>query len=79
MAERRKGLAIFAENISIMLRKAIKEAMKAKGVSQVELASFLGISTPSMSNYLSGKRKISIENIEKALVYLGLEIVLKDK
>ena len=62
-----------------MLRKAIKEAMEAKGVSQVELASFLGISTHSMSNYLSGKRKISIENIEKALVYLGLEIVLKDK
>lgn len=79
MNETREGMAIFAENISIMLRKAIKEAMEAKGVSQVELASFLGISTPSMSNYLSGKRKISIENIEKALVYLGLEIVLKNK
>lgn len=78
-AKTRDRMTIFAENYTVMIRKAIKEAMEVRKVSQVELARELGISTPSMSYYLSGKRKISIEHVEKALDYLGLKIVLIDK
>lgn len=69
----------FAEKNRIMIRESIVDAMKARGITQVQLAEHLGISKSSVNNYLSGRRKISIENIEKALLYLGLEITLKNR
>ena len=66
-------------NNRIMIRTAIKNAMEAKGIRQQELADVLGVSKSSVSNYLAGRRKLKIENIEKALEFLGLEIVLKDR
>lgn len=69
----------FAENNRIMIREAILKAMEIRKVSQVDLAEHLGISKSSVNNYLSGRRKMSLENIEKALAFLRLEIVLKNK
>lgn len=69
----------FAENDRIMIREAILKAMEARNVSQVELAEHLGITKASVNNYLSGRRKMSLENIEKALSFLGLKIVLKNR
>lgn len=69
----------FAENTRIMIREAILKAMETRKVSQTELAEHLGMSRSSMNNYLAGRRKMSIENIEKALSFLGLKIVLKNK
>lgn len=69
----------FAENTRIMIREAIIKAMEIHKVSQVDLAEHLGISKSSVNNYLSGRRKMSLENIEKALAFLRLKIVLKDK
>lgn len=69
----------FAENDRIMIREAILKAMEVRNVSQVELAEHLGISKSSVNNYLSGRRKMSLENIEKALSFLGLKIVLKNR
>lgn len=69
----------FAENDRIMIREAILKAMEARKVSQVELAEHLGITKASVNNYLSGRRKMSLENIEKALSFLGLKIVLKNR
>lgn len=69
----------FAENNRIMIREAILKAMEIRKVSQVDLAEHLGISKSSVNNYLSGRRKMSLENIEKALAFLRLKIVLKNK
>lgn len=69
----------FAENNRTMIREAILNAMEIRKVSQVDLAEHLGISKSSVNNYLSGRRKMSLENIEKALAFLRLKIVLKDK
>lgn len=62
-----------------MIREAILKAMEEQNVSQVSLAEHLGIGRSSVSNYLSGKRKLSIENIEKAMKFLNLDIVLKNR
>lgn len=69
----------FAENNRTMIREAILNAMEIHKVSQVDLAEHLGISKSSVNNYLSGRRKMSLENIEKALAFLRLKIVLKNK
>ena len=69
----------FAENTRIMIREAILKAMETPKVSQTELAEHLGVSRSSMNNYLAGRRKMSLDNIEKALSFLGLKIVLKNK
>lgn len=62
-----------------MFRKAILEALKKRGVTQVELANHLGISKSPLNAFLKGKGKISMENIEKSFLFLEIEIVLKDK
>lgn len=72
-------MTTFAENRCIMIRESIAEAMKVRGVSQVELADHLGISKASVNNYLAGRRKMSVDNIEKAMMFLGLKISLKSK
>lgn len=62
-----------------MIREAILEALKKKGIKQVELANHLGISKSPLNAFLKGKGKISLENIEKSFLFLGIEIVLKNK
>lgn len=62
-----------------MIREAILEALKKKEINQAELARHLEINRSSLNQFLRGKGKISMENIEKSFSYLGLEIVLKDK
>lgn len=72
-------MTTFAEKPLHMIRESIAEAMKVRGVSQVELADHLGISKASVNNYLAGRRKMSVDNIEKAMMFLGLKISLKSK
>ena len=46
-----------------MIREAILEALKKRGIKQVELADHLGISKIPLNAFLKGKGKISIENL----------------
>lgn len=62
-----------------MVREAILDALKKKGIKQVELANYLEMNKSSLNEFLKGSGKISLENIEKSFLFLGLEIVLKDK
>lgn len=62
-----------------MIREAILEALEKKRIKQAELARHLEINRSSLNEFLKGNGKISMENIEKSLLFLGLEIVLKDK
>lgn len=62
-----------------MFREAILEALKKRGITQVELANYLGINKSPLNAFLKGKGKISMENIEKSFLFLGIDIVLKNK
>lgn len=43
------------------LRKAITEALKAKGMSQKEIAGLLKVTEPAISQYLNSKRATNVE------------------
>ena len=62
-----------------MIREAILEALQKKGIKQAELSRHLEINRSSLNEFLKGNGKISIGNIEKSFLFLGLEIVLKNK
>lgn len=62
-----------------MIREAILEALQKRGIKQAELARHLEINRSSLNEFLKGNGKISIGNIEKSFLFLGLEIVLKNK
>lgn len=55
-------------------RKAIKQAMEAKGINQKTLAEAVGSYQSHISAYLNGKRGFPSEKIEKAFDALGIEI-----
>ena len=55
-------------------RKAIKQSMAAKGISQKQLAEAVGSYQSHISAYLNGKRGFPSEKIEKAFDALGLEV-----
>lgn len=57
-----------------MIRNIIKKTMKENKVSQQQLSDHIGISKQAISQYLLGRDKLSIENIEKILSFLKLEI-----
>ena len=62
-----------------MFREAILEALKKRGITQVELANHLGENKTPLNAFLKGKGKISMENIEKSFLFLGIDIVLKNR
>lgn len=62
-----------------MIREIIIEALKKRGIKQIELARHLDINRSSLNEFLKGNGKISLENVEKSFLFLGIEIVLKDK
>lgn len=62
-----------------MIREVILEALKKRGIKQIELADHLGINKSPLNAFLRGKGKISMENIEKSFLFLGIDIILKNK
>ena len=62
-----------------MIREAILKALKNRGMKQAELARHLDINRSSLNAFLKGNGKISLANVEKSFLFLGIEIVLKDK
>ena len=56
-----------------LLGKRIKDARKAKGLTQDQLAKMLGIGTSNISYMETGKFAPSIENFEKLVEILGVE------
>ena len=62
-----------------MIREVISEALKKRGIKQIELADHLGINKSPLNAFLKGKGKISMENIEKSFLFLGIDIILKNK
>lgn len=59
-----------------MIRAKIKQAMRMRGVSGVELAKVVGISTSTLSSFLNGRSGMSVDKIDAALRYLKIELML---
>lgn len=57
----------------------ISQRRKARGLSQRELASKLGITQARMSEIESGRAGLSVERLIAIVVMLGLELVLRDE
>lgn len=64
--------------ILFMIREIIIEALKKRGIKQIELARHLDINRSSLNAFLKGNGKISLANVEKSFLFLGIEMVLKD-
>ena len=62
-----------------MIREIIIEALKKRGIKQIELARHLDINRSSLNAFLKGNGKISLANVENSFLFLGIEMVLKDR
>ena len=58
-------------------RKAVKEAMQTKGITQKTLAEAVGTYQSHISAYLNGERGLPHDKLEKAFDALGLEVKQK--
>jgi transcriptional regulator with XRE-family HTH domain len=57
----------------------IREARKAKGMTQDDLAQKLGVGKPTISKYETGDVNASLEMLDRIAKVLGLEIDLSFK
>lgn len=62
------------ENIKLLLGKKIKELRKAHKYTQEQLAEKIGIGTPNISYFETGKFAPSIETLQKLAQVFGSEI-----
>ena len=56
------------------IREIIKVEMQRRGVTQVELQEMTGILQHRISEYMTGKRDVNAETLQKILEALKLEI-----
>lgn len=61
------------ENIKLLLGKKIKELRKAHKYTQEQLAEKIGIGTPNISYFETGKFAPSIETLQKLAQVFGVE------
>lgn len=61
-------------NIKLLLGKRIKELRRKKGFTQEQLAEKIGIGTPNISYFETGKFTPAIETIQKIASALDVEI-----
>jgi len=56
----------------------IRQRRKAKGLSQQQLASKLGVTQARLSEIESGRAHLSLERLIAVAALLGLDVVLRD-
>lgn len=61
-------------NIKKLLGKRIQELRKARKYTQEELAEIVGIGTPNISNFETGKFSPAIETLERLAKALNVEV-----
>ena len=61
------------------VRQAVKERMKERGVTQVQLAEVTGMQQPNLQRLLAGRVGAVPESWQKVLDALGLELVAQQK
>ena len=58
-----------------MLREAIERKIKELGIKRSKVADDLGIARSQLSNYLSGRRGMTVSKIEDVMKYLGISLI----
>ena len=58
-----------------MIRESIIAALKAQGVAQRRCALDCDIDPTTLNNFLKGRRGLPVENVEKVLKYLNLDLI----
>lgn len=58
-----------------MLREAIERKIKELGIKRSKVADDLGIARSQLSNYLSGRRGMTVSKIEDVMRYLGISLI----
>lgn len=66
-------------DIKQIVGQQIREARKAKGLTQKELGKKLGIGEPTVNKYENGKINPSLELLNKIAVELGLTLEVNYK
>lgn len=61
------GFALATHNGKVSFREILSTLMRAKGISMKEIAEKTGQGHPNISRYLSGKRTLYADNLEKAI------------
>lgn len=62
-----------------IFRNAIVKALEEKKMTQRHLAGAIGVYPSNLNSFIKGASKMPVEDIEKAIDYLGLEVVPKRK
>lgn len=62
-----------------IFRNAIVKALEEKKMTQRHLAEAIGAYPSNLNSFIKGASKMPVEDIEKAIDYLGLEVVPKRK
>ena len=52
----------------------IKKVCEMKGIKQIDIADYMGISQGSVSNWMKGLNSIDIENLAKLCEFLGISL-----
>lgn len=61
-----------------MIREKVNEAIKLRRVKAIDLAEHIGITRGAMSLFLSGKMNLGQDKIDALLIYLNIELVIKE-
>jgi hypothetical protein len=62
-----------------MITELIQEAIRASGTSRYAISKSTGIGQDHLCRFLQGKNGLSLENADKVLDCLGLEIVIRPR
>lgn len=65
--------------MSILEGRIFRDARKAKGLTQLELAKIVGLSHAPIYDLENGKENISLKNLRLIAAQVGLEVVIKEK
>ena len=61
------------------MSERLKDAIETSGVTRYRISQETGIEESALSRFMSGKRGLSMEAIDRLLEYLNLEVVEKSK
>jgi len=61
-------------DLKARIGQSIREARKAKGLTQKELGLKLGVADSVITNYESGKQNLTVDTIQKVADVLGVEV-----
>jgi ribosome-binding protein aMBF1 (putative translation factor) len=66
-------------NVVRPLSGAIRRALTDTGLSSYQIAARVGITPPAMHRFLTGERGLSLEMLDRVIVAMELEVIVRPK